>query len=330
MSHARSGKINAVLECLADGQFHSGQHLGQTLAISRAAVNQHVQKLQQLGLDVFSVSGKGYRLAQPLELLAIDRIADVAKVDRKKLSVKSVVGSSNDEIRELISQQALTPGYGLFAEAQTAGRGRRGKQWHSPFGSNLYISVYWPLNEGINRAMGLSLVVGIAVADCLRSLGITGVGVKWPNDVYVKERKIAGVLVDIDSRSDGAVDCTIGVGVNLHMPSLVAERIDQQWTDVAQELATGWSRNDIAGRLYRHLLIALKQFTQDGFSDFQQRWRELDIYYQRQVTLLMGQRRVTGECRGIDENGAILIQQQDKLTRYFGGEISLRGADASH
>jgi len=319
-------RINDVLELLADGGFHSGQKLGEALGVSRAAVNQHVHKLIELGVDIYSVQGKGYRLAKPIELLQLHKIASAAKVDPQRIAVKPVVGSTNDEIKNDLLSVTLNPGYGLFSEAQTAGRGRRGKSWHSPFGSNLYISIYWPLNEGINRAMGLSLAVGIAVAEGLIELGMEDVGLKWPNDVYVAGHKIAGILVDIESCYDGSASCVIGIGVNVNMPDSVGQKIDQLWTDVAKQLTGQWSRNEIAGVIYRHVIEQLTLFSAEGLETLRKRWAELDVFINRSVKLLMGERIVQGICRGIDENGAILIESDNNIVRYFGGEISLRAA----
>lgn len=321
-----NNRINDVLQLLADGRFHSGQALGEQLGVTRAAINQHIQKLIELGVEVFSVHGKGYRLGHRLELLDAETIAAAAAVNQQQLEVQSVVGSSNDEIRTLSHAKALPAGYAVFAEAQTAGRGRRGKPWFSPFGSNLYISIYWPLTDGINSAMGLSLVVGVAVADALTALGIKDVGVKWPNDVYVEHKKLAGILVELDSRSDGQSTSVIGIGVNLRMPEQGAKAIDQRWTDIAAHISADWSRNAIAGSIYRNVLDALERFSQYGLEPTRNKWVSYDIYLNQSVTLMMGQRTVSGICRGIDENGAILLDQQGSIIRYFGGEVSLRAA----
>ncbi|MGM0525650.1 MAG: bifunctional biotin--[acetyl-CoA-carboxylase] ligase/biotin operon repressor BirA [Pseudomonadota bacterium] len=326
MTRQENFRINDVLELLADGSFHSGQKLGEALGISRAAVNQHVHKLTELGVDIYSVQGKGYRLAKPIELLQLQKIALAANVDSHRIAVKPVVGSTNDDIKNDLQSMSLQPGYGLVSEAQTAGRGRRGKSWHSPFGSNLYISIYWPLNEGINRAMGLSLAVGIAVAEGLIELGMQQVGLKWPNDVYVAGHKIAGILVDIESCYDGSASCIVGIGLNVNMPESVGEKIDQRWTDVSQQLKGQWSRNEIAGVIYRHVIKQLTLFSAEGLETLRKRWVELDIFINKSVKLLMGERVVKGTCRGIDENGAILIESDNNVVRYFGGEISLRAA----
>lgn len=322
-----SNRINHLLLILSDNQFHSGEALGDALGVSRAAVNQQISKLTELGLDIYSVHGKGYKLAQPVELLDADKISFHSGIPLVEFDVRSVVTSSNDIVRQQAQQRELVAGYAVIAEAQTAGRGRRGKPWFSPFGSNLYISLYWPLADGLNGAMGLSLVVGLAVAEVIESLGVNDVAVKWPNDVYVAGKKLSGVLVELDSRADGLTDCVIGVGINLSMPHKGTERIDQQWTDLQTQLVDAWSRNVVAGKIYRNIRERLVEFDTQGLRHTREQWPNYDIFYNKPVKLLMGQRIVTGVCRGIDENGAILIDNQDNVVRYFGGEISLRAND---
>ena len=322
-----ANKINELLLLLADSQFHSGHILGETLGVSRAAVNQYVTKLNDLGVDIFSVHGKGYKLAQAIELLDIVAITAVAGTTTEQLDVLSVVESSNDELRQRLTHANLPAGYAVIAEAQTAGRGRRGKKWFSPFGSNLYISIYWPLPDGVNSSMGLSLVVGVALADALKANGIQNVGVKWPNDVYIDDKKIAGILVELASCTDGSANSIIGVGVNLRMPETSNDSIDQQWTDISQHLHTDWSRNQLAGQIYRKVIDALTQISQHGLAPTKAKWSDYDIYLNRSVRLIMGERNVTGVCKGIDENGAIVLEQNGSFVRYFGGEISLRATD---
>lgn len=322
----QSQRLDQLIQQLSDGQFHSGQSLGEELSISRAAVNQHIHKLEELGLELFSVSGKGYKLSRQLELLDKQTIAATSErfIHSPDFAVYSVVDSSNDELKALAQEQVMTPGYSLFAEAQTAGRGRRGKRWVSPFGSNLYVSVYWPLTEGIHGAMGLSLAVGVALAECFEKQGIENVGLKWPNDVYINDKKVSGILVDLETRTDGSAHSIIGIGINLKMPENVGHDIDQAWTDISREAPVALSRNRIAAQVRESVLACLKQYDEQGLRVFQQRWRAYDRFWDKPVRLIMGQRECIGTCRGIDENGALLVQDETGVKRYFGGEISLR------
>jgi len=324
-------RLDQLISLLANGEFHSGQAIGESLAISRAAVNQHIHKLEELGLELFSVTGRGYKLARPIELLQASAIEEETPTKWRKepgFEVRSVVDSSNDQVKLLAQDGALVAGFSIFAEAQTAGRGRRGKHWFSPFGSNLYFSVYWPLEDGIHGAMGLSLAVGIALAECFTELGIEAVSVKWPNDVYINGKKVAGILVDLETLPEGAAHSIIGIGINLRMPERVGKSIDQAWTDLNSELPRPVSRNHIAAQVRSSVLSALQQYGQHGLSAFQQSWRQYDCFLDKPVKLIMGQRVCLGTCRGIDENGALLVEDEQGVRRYFGGEVSLRAQDA--
>lgn len=324
-------RLDQLIMLLANGEFHSGQAIGQSLSISRAAVNQHIHKLEALGLELFSVTGRGYKLARPIELLQSAVIEKETPIQWRKappFEVRSVVDSSNDQVKQLASEGGLEAGFSLFAEAQTEGRGRRGKQWFSPFGSNLYFSVYWPLDDGIHGAMGLSLAVGVALAECFTDLGIEGVSVKWPNDVYIRGKKVAGILVDLETLPEGPAHSIIGIGINLRVPEHVGAKIDQAWTDLSSELLQPVSRNHIAAQVRSFVLSALQRYAQNGLSAFEQSWRRYDCFLDKPVKLIMGQRVCLGTCRGIDENGALLVEDEQGVRRYFGGEVSLRAQDA--
>ncbi|RUO78198.1 bifunctional biotin--[acetyl-CoA-carboxylase] synthetase/biotin operon repressor [Idiomarina tyrosinivorans] len=318
-------RINQLLKLLADGQFHSGEALGEILGVSRAAVHQMVERIKALGLDVFSVSGKGYALSRELELLTKDAISTVTQQTLPEFDVLSVVGSTNDEIKQRVEQKHLSNGYSLFAEAQTAGRGRRGKIWHSPYGSNLYLSLYWQLADGVQGAMGLSIVVGIAVARQLASYGIANVELKWPNDIYIDGRKVAGILVELEGQSSGSAHAIIGMGVNINMTDPDVTAIDQPWAQLADALPREISRNQLAADLLSAIYAALQQYQEQGLAPLLGEWLEWDRYANQPVKLIMGNREVTGIARGIDENGALILEQQGKHTRYFAGELSLRG-----
>ncbi|MEC8924344.1 MAG: bifunctional biotin--[acetyl-CoA-carboxylase] ligase/biotin operon repressor BirA [Pseudomonadota bacterium] len=323
-------RLEQLIKLLNDGEFHSGESLGQAMSVSRAAINQYIERLDALGIDVFSVSGKGYRLASSIDLLNAEQIAAASELPKSMLNVSSIVGSTNDDLKQLSDTQQLPQGYAILAEAQTQGRGRRGKQWISPFGTNLYISLYWRLEEGLGRAMGLSLAVGLAIARVLREqLNIKNVSVKWPNDVYIENKKVAGILIDIDSLEDGSARCVIGVGINLTLPDTAAQSIDQAWTDVNSHLALPLQRNRFAGRLHQYLVRTLTDYENSGFGQFATLWREYDKFDTKPVRLLLGERKVDGLCRGVDETGALLVEVDGSVKRFFGGEISVRPGDAT-
>lgn len=308
-----------LIALMANGEFHSGEQLGEALGMSRAAINKHIQTLKSWGLDVYTVTGKGYSLPAPIQLLDEETI--LSHLHQPDLAVIPVIDSTNQYLLERMDQ--LPSGYACIAEYQQAGRGRRGRKWFSPFGANLYMSMYWRLEQGPAAAMGLSLVIGIIMAEVIQSLGAPDVRVKWPNDLYLKDRKLAGILVELTGKTGDAAQIVIGAGVNLLMRSEGTAEINQGWINL-QEAGIDIDRNELAAKLLNSLREALPVFERDGLAPFVTRWEALDNFINRPVKLLIGDREVHGIARGIDKQGGLLLEQNGEVKSWVGGEISLR------
>lgn len=235
------------------------------------------QALRDGGVRIDAQAGRGYALAEPVELLDAERIRaplQAATVDA--LSSLDVAWSLDSTNSELLRRKAPERGVEvLLAEQQTGGRGRRGRQWASPIASNLYLSLSRQFSGGLARLGGLSLVVGVAVAEALRQAGYIAVGVKWPNDLLAHGRKLGGILVEGGGEHGGPVRAVIGIGVNVRMPAPVAMTIDQAWTDLAGLGDGAPSRNALAAQLLDTLLPALDQFDRDGLPPFLARYAVL-------------------------------------------------------
>jgi BirA family biotin operon repressor/biotin-[acetyl-CoA-carboxylase] ligase len=308
-----------LVEILSDGEFHSGEQLGELLGMSRAAINKHFQTLKGWGLDIYTVTGKGYSLPSPIKLL--NKAEIIAKLKNPNLAVIPVIDSTNQYLLDRINE--LQSGDACIAEYQQAGRGRRGRQWFSPFGANLYMSMYWRLEQGPAAAMGLSLVIGIVMAETLQALGAEKVRVKWPNDLYLNDRKLAGILVELTGKTGDAAQIVIGAGINLAMRSAEATQINQGWINL-QEADVNIDRNELAAKLINSLREALTVFEVDGLKPFITRWAALDNFINRPVKLLIGEREVHGIARGVDDQGGLLLEQDGQIKSWIGGEISLR------
>ncbi|MDQ9130465.1 bifunctional biotin--[acetyl-CoA-carboxylase] ligase/biotin operon repressor BirA [Serratia fonticola] len=311
-----------IISLLADGEFHSGEHLGESLGMSRAAINKHIQTIREWGLDVFTVPGKGYSLPAAINLLDAERILGL--LEDKRVTVLPVVDSTNQYLLDRLAE--LTSGDACIAEYQQAGRGRRGRQWISPFGANLYLSMFWRLEQGPAAAMGLSLVIGIVMAEVLQRLGAEQVRVKWPNDLYLNDRKLAGILVELTGKTGDAAQLVLGAGINMAMRETNASQIDQRWINL-QEAGIAIDRNELAAKLLNELRNSLRQFEIDGLAPFISRWRKLDNFIDRPVKLLIGEQQIFGIARGIDQQGALLLEQEGVIKPFIGGEISLRSAE---
>ncbi|MCP1065075.1 bifunctional biotin--[acetyl-CoA-carboxylase] ligase/biotin operon repressor BirA [Serratia symbiotica] len=311
-----------LIALLADGGSHSGEHLGESLGISRAAINKHIQTIREWGVDVFTVPGKGYSLPNPIQLLEADRILKL--LEDKRVTVLPVVDSTNQYLLDRICK--LQSGDACIAEYQQAGRGRRGRQWVSPFGTNLYLSIFWHLEQGLAVAMGLSLVIGIVIAEVLQRLGVKDIRVKWPNDLYLNDRKLAGILVELTGKTGDAAHLVMGAGINLAMCGTNANAINQEWINL-QEAGISIDRNELAATLLNELRQSLKQFENDGLTPFVARWHSLDNFIDRPIKLLIGEQQIFGIARGIDQKGALLLDQQGVINPFIGGEISMCRAE---
>ncbi len=314
-----------LIRILSDGEFHSGEQLGDTLGMSRAGINKHIRTLREMGIEMETVTGKGYRLFAPMNLLQSEAIN--ALLPGRQIDVLPVIGSTNQHLLDKIGQ--LSSGDACVAEYQYAGRGRRGRQWVSPFGRNLYLSLYWRLEQGPAAAIGLSLVVGIVLAETLHELGATGVKVKWPNDLYLEDKKLAGILVELQGKTGDAAHVIIGIGINLTMENTSTDQIGQQWINLEQS-GIRIDRNTLAAAFINHLIDALHLFEKSGLTPFIERWYAFDNYLNREVKLIIGEREVVGVSRGINGQGALLLDQFGEVTPYIGGEISLRGINTKN
>jgi len=317
-----------LLNCLADGEFHSGQALGIHLGVSRMAVWKHLKALRVLGIELETVRGRGYRLPVACELLDRDEILANASPESRALlghvEVLMETGSTNTHLRER-AQNGACSGTVCLAELQRHGRGRHGRLWVSPFAANLYLSLLWRSPLGAAALGGLSLVAGITVLRCLQSFGVTEAGLKWPNDVLAGDAKLAGILIDVVGESTGPCAVVIGVGINVTMPGRAAYAIDQAWTDL--QSLTGHrdiSRNRLAARLLDCLLPALQVFESQGMQPFMTDWQRYDLITGRQIDLKMPNAVVRGTARGIDAGGALLVDTAGGRRRYTSGEVSVR------
>ena len=311
-----------LLAILADNQFHSGEALGLKLGTSRATISNHIKVLTTLGLDIYSVTGKGYRLAQPLNLLILEKIKQALPPSHvAEIEVLNVIGSTNQYIKDKLP--LIENGHCCLAEAQTAGRGRHGRKWVSPYAASLYLSMYWSFAGGYAVLGGLSLAIGVAIVNALEQCGVQGVQLKWPNDIYAQGKKLAGVLIEVEGQMGAECQTVVGIGLNVSLPDKVDE-ITQPWTDLNTLCEQPVDRNKMASALIDELYKSLVLFENSGLNGFIEQWRALDIYANKPVKLIIGQQVITGISRGIDANGAILLENDQGLRAFHGGEISVR------
>ncbi|TNH09366.1 biotin--[acetyl-CoA-carboxylase] ligase [Testudinibacter sp. TR-2022] len=306
--------LESVLRLLADGKPH--------LLIPMPAEQQRaiLQQLAAWHLQPQQDAQQRYRLARPLDLL--DQTVINRMLEQGSVRVFRCLDSTNEF---LLNDKSLPSGTVCTAEMQTAGRGRRGRVWHSPFAQNLYFSLLRHFQQAPEQLKAISLVTAICIADTLVALGVQGISIKWPNDIYLHGRKLGGILIESRRFSTETQELVIGVGLNLAMQTSAAQQIDQTWANL-NESAVRIERNHLVATLANHLQRAFTQIEQGNISHYLQRWQDYDHFYQQPITLLLEQHSISGICCGIDpQSGELLLQTADQqLQRFAIGEISLR------
>lgn len=314
---------DALIKKLADGHFHSGPALAAALGVTRSAVWKQVRVLEKLGLDVHRVPGRGYRLAAPLELLDAGAIrAALPAAAARQLPRLMVFGTLDSTNAWLLREAGATPA-ACLAEHQTAGRGRRGRNWLSPFGANLYLSLAWAFAVLPPHFPALGLAAGVAVARTLERCGIASVGLKWPNDLQVAGRKLGGLLLEMSGEPPGPCRVIIGLGLNCRMPANVVP--DQPWIDL-QNIAGGnaTGRNQLAAAVLDEWLALLPVFAERGFAPFRAAWDKRDVLRGQQVLLRLPDKRIVGEALGVEADGALRLRTASGVQRFYSGDVSVR------
>lgn len=316
-----------ILHQLADGQFHSGEALAKRFGVSRATIWNAIRHAQSLGIEVFSVRGRGYKLPYAIALLDKEKVLQAIGIEREwfHLEVLDEVVSTNTYLMKAATNGAPHVSCAV-AHIQTGGRGRRGRTWVSHLGASLTFSLLWRFDCGAAALSGLSLAVGIALIRALRELDIDTAQLKWPNDVLVENHKLAGILIDLQGDMDGPSAAVIGVGINVDLPKQVLERIDQPAIDIKHVSLANIDQSHLLGTVLKHLADVLRHFEQHGFIGLRDEWLSYHAYHNQSVRMLLPDGRdVEGTVIGVAEDGILLVETALGLQRFSAGEISLRG-----
>ncbi|WP_040977256.1 bifunctional biotin--[acetyl-CoA-carboxylase] ligase/biotin operon repressor BirA [Necropsobacter massiliensis] len=312
--------MDALLMLLADGKTYSYQKLTALLGKKKKMLCAEIDALRAQGLTLLT-DEQSVRLQPQMALLDGNRL--IRELSPYRVMIRPIINSTNQFLLDRLSD--LQKGDLCLAEYQSAGRGRRGRQWRSPFAGQVILSFYWTLAPEVSLN-GLSLVIGIAIVDTLKELGAEGVELKWPNDVLLQGRKLAGILVEIANNKNGLIHFIVGIGMNLSIPAQ-DNRIDQPWAELTEVLPQV-DRNELIIRLVNTLYTYLALFQQQGIAFFRQRWLELDHFLDEQVNIITAQQVITGIEQGIDDEGYLLlsINNGENMLRFNAGEVSLRKA----
>lgn len=312
-----------ILRSLSDGQFHSGTTLAQQHQVSRATVCNIIAGAADLGITVHKVRGRGYQLASRPDWLNADTIRSTIPTTTSpyRLDVVDSIASTNATL--LHATDDAPHRHCLVAEQQTAGRGRRGRVWQSILGGSLTCSIRWRFNQGIATLAGLSLAVGVALIRSLQQLGCEGVQLKWPNDVLWQQRKLAGILIEVQGDMNGPSIAIIGIGINMQLPAAARDQIDQAVTDIQEILGTPLSRNALLATLLTQLADVMDEFERNGLHNLRKTWQAAHAYADQPIKIHMSNGQIIqGIAVGLAENGALLLHtDDDKQISVHSGEV---------
>ncbi|MDN5935747.1 MAG: biotin--[acetyl-CoA-carboxylase] ligase [Nitrosospira sp.] len=319
----------SILRLLSDGEFHSGVTIARSLEVSRAGVSNALRGLDEVGLTVHKVHGRGYRLVDPVQWLERSIILKHLgeEAGNVNLEVLEAVESTSSLLLQKAAMELNAGGTGIHVvatELQTRGRGRRGRQWHSGLGDGLAFSLLWRFQQGASSLSGLSLAVGVAIIRALKSCGIKDAMLKWPNDVMFNFCKLAGILIELQGDMFGPTVAVIGVGLNLKLSGNVQVRIDQGATDVFSMIGEMPDRNKLMAALLIDLVMMLREFERRGFAPFKKEWADHHICENKSVTLhLPDGSSKEGLVYGVADDGSLLLRTSAGMVGYSSGEITL-------
>ncbi len=317
-----------LVRLLADGEWHSGERLAERLHITRTAVWQQVRALSALTGAIEAAPGRGYRLHSAVELLDARRIRGAidpaARPLLRRLDVRFITDSTNQRLLEEAAPDGVH-GHAVLAEYQTAGRGRQGRDWFAPLGAGLCLSLGWRFERPAHALSGLSLAAGVVLRQALAQAGVTGLQLKWPNDLMHEHRKLAGILIEMRGELAGACTVVLGAGVNIALPRGAAARVSQPCTDLRAALGgKSPSRNALAARILSLWLAMLEQYSSAGFAPYHAAWRQADMLRGRNVAVRGGGGTIHGRALEVAEDGALVVSVLGRPRRFYSGEVSIR------
>lgn len=330
-----SDTAERVVRLLADGALHSGERLADGLGVTRAAVWKSVAELRERGIAVTSHERRGYQLARPVELLDVAALRASAQAAGLALPADSTVlfevPSTNEYLRAAEPPPPGAPRL-VFAEWQTSGRGRRDREWLAPFGSGVTFSIGWTFAEMPADLAALGLALGVCVVRALRAMGAADLQLKWPNDIVHAHRKLGGLLLQMRSEAGGPAYVVAGLGLNLQLPDATRDALRTSplatpATDLADACGgTAPPRITVAAQVAGEMLAGLGRFAQSGFTPFAAQWSACDSLRDEPVTVLRHDGQFEGIARGVDAEGALVVEAGGRIEKVHAGDVSLRRA----
>lgn len=317
--------FKSTLNLLSDGQFHSEKEISHFLGLPSSIIPDTLQQLLEPTINLEKREGKGYRIPGGLEILNEKLIFNELGVTNQLIKHLEILSSINSTNTYLLEKKATSRTMAVFAEQQTAGRGQFNRPWlSSSFGKNIALSILYHLPNKPDQLKGLSLVMGIAVAQALEEYGLKEVTLKWPNDIVHHAKKLAGILIEIKKLPTlGCTSIVIGIGLNLYNPITNSYIINQTITDIYTIQKLPPQRNRLAGLLLKNCLIALSKFKTNGFSDFIESWQQLDSLKDKFLQIETANELKEGFARGVNVQGQLCIDIDGKRHFFSSGEVHI-------
>lgn len=316
--------VRDVLRQLAHGNAVSGEALARRMGVTRAAIWKQITALRALGLPIAAHTGAGYHLPWPLELLDAKRIAQPMDASAAPVHVHWQLDSTQAELARIAPQ---APDLAVvLAESQSAGRGRRGRDWVCPPGLGITLSCFKRFDQGPAALAGLSIAMGVCAVQALASVdAAAGLQIKWPNDLVTPQGKLAGILIEVSGEYEGPCTARVGLGLNLRLTPEWRAQLQQPATDLAA-LCHGElpARNLLAARLIEHLRNGLLRFEDEGLAAFGAEFARLDGLAGQALTVHAGDGEYHGMGCGIDEHGALRVRVNDQVIRVVSDKVSVR------
>ncbi|MAZ78212.1 MAG: biotin--[acetyl-CoA-carboxylase] ligase [Legionellaceae bacterium] len=320
-----SQNLVQLVALLNDGHYHDGTSIGEQLNVSRAAVWKLIKKLEQYDVPIASTKGKGYQLKKPLALLDNKKLASLLRHRSVKVETLEKVASTNDYLKQFTKDNDKI--IACMSETQTKGKGRLQRQWHSPFGQNIYLSLLCPFEKDISELSGLSLVAGLAVCHAIEStIDLRGnqLKMKWPNDIFIDGRKLGGILIEIEAESNGFCQVVIGVGLNVNMEKALKREIDQSWASLLQMTEQYIDRNKLCAEIIDSIIDYFERFSSKGLAEYKSEWQKRDCLSNKNISVMSGNKKMTGACIGINNQGHLKIQDKSgKTSTLSSGDTTL-------
>jgi BirA family biotin operon repressor/biotin-[acetyl-CoA-carboxylase] ligase len=305
----------------------SGAELSQRLAISRAAIWARIEELRQLGYDISASPHGGYRLVSVPDVLHADDLRSLLgnnPIIGRDIQVFEETGSTND-IVEKLARDGVPEGVVVFAESQTQGRGRLGRSWFSPPRRGLWFSVLLRPKLRPQAATQFTVAAATALARAIRQVTRLEPQIKWPNDLLIRGRKVAGVLTELNAELDRVKYLILGIGVDVNLTSAeLPPELLEVATSLRIEAGHAIPRAELAAAILRELDVDYARIRENRFTELSDEWEKQCTTIGRRVSIRIGERAFSGFVESLDEDGALLLRtEHGRLERIIGGDVSL-------